>query len=167
LVSKSTAKNPASFKYNVVAVGGTFDHLHKGHEALLRRAFETGKEVVIGLTTDDFAAKAGKKLDQDFAQRKFVLEEYLRARYPGRAFTITELTRNFGPGMFTKEIGALVVSAETAPKVKEANDKRRDLDLPDLIIETVPMVLAEDGRHISSTRIREGEIDEQGRAKKR
>ncbi|TLZ70409.1 MAG: phosphopantetheine adenylyltransferase, partial [Methanobacteriota archaeon] len=36
-----------------VVLGGTFDILHEGHEALLRAAFEgRPAEVLIGLTTD-------------------------------------------------------------------------------------------------------------------
>ncbi|RLF40505.1 MAG: phosphopantetheine adenylyltransferase, partial [Thermoplasmata archaeon] len=35
-----------------VCVGGTFDILHEGHIALFERAFETGGEVVVGLSSD-------------------------------------------------------------------------------------------------------------------
>ncbi|MEM3613348.1 MAG: adenylyltransferase/cytidyltransferase family protein, partial [Candidatus Bathyarchaeia archaeon] len=47
-------------RFKVVAVGGTFDELHKGHKALLLKAFEVGEQVLIGLCTDDFVAKMNK-----------------------------------------------------------------------------------------------------------
>ena len=43
-------------KYRKIAVGGTFDKLHKGHEALLDAAFTMADEVLIGITSDDFAS---------------------------------------------------------------------------------------------------------------
>ena len=46
--------------FKLVGVAGTFDMLHKGHKALLRKAFEVGERVVIGLTTDEFAARMHK-----------------------------------------------------------------------------------------------------------
>ena len=42
--------------YEWVAIGGTFDRLHLGHKTLLRRAFELGKKVLIGLTTQDMVS---------------------------------------------------------------------------------------------------------------
>ncbi|TRO46069.1 phosphopantetheine adenylyltransferase, partial [Candidatus Bathyarchaeota archaeon] len=47
-------------KFRKVAVGGTFDELHKGHRVLLVKAFEVGENVLIGLCTDDFVKKMGK-----------------------------------------------------------------------------------------------------------
>ncbi|MFI5421053.1 MAG: adenylyltransferase/cytidyltransferase family protein, partial [Nitrososphaerales archaeon] len=45
--------------YRCIALGGTFDHIHKGHVELLDRAFETAESVFIGLTSDTFAANSG------------------------------------------------------------------------------------------------------------
>jgi pantetheine-phosphate adenylyltransferase len=150
------------FKYKAIAVGGTFDHIHKGHRALLKRAFDTGEKVFIGITTDDFVAASGKKILHDFDFRKNQLETCLNASFPNRDYEITRLERNFGPGMFTLQIDAIVVSTETAPRVPVANKKRRELGLPDLKVEIVPMILAEDEERISSTRIRAGQIDTEG-----
>ena len=44
-------------KLNIVATGGTFDYIHIGHLKLLSVAFDKGKHVIIGLTSDDFVKK--------------------------------------------------------------------------------------------------------------
>jgi pantetheine-phosphate adenylyltransferase len=144
-------------------MGGTFDHIHRGHRALLQRAFDTSEYVVIGLTSDDFAKSSGKKILHDFAFRKAKLNEYLRGRFPRRKYRITKLDTQFGPAIFTKDIEALILSSETAYSLKLANEKRRELGLPDLKAEVVDMVLADDSDRISSTRIRAGEIDTEGK----
>jgi pantetheine-phosphate adenylyltransferase len=151
-----------AFKYKSIALGGTFDHIHKGHQALFKRAFDTGAKVYIGLTTDDFVKKSGKKIIHDFETRKKNLQIYLLNQYPKRDYEITKLDRNFGPGIFTNQIEAIVVSTETAPKVADANKKRKELNLPDLKIEEISLILAQDQNRISSTRIRSGKIDSEG-----
>lgn len=40
--------------YKVVAIGGTFDRLHKGHIHFITRAFDIGEKVLIGLTSDEY-----------------------------------------------------------------------------------------------------------------
>jgi pantetheine-phosphate adenylyltransferase len=80
---------------------------------------------------------------------------------------ISKLEDRFGPGIFTKNIDAIAVSTETLGRVKEANSKRLSMGLPDLKVEVVQMVMAEDNNRISSSRIRAGEIDSQGRVLRR
>ena len=58
---------------------------------------------------------------------------------------------------------ALVASPETGKRVELANKLRAERGFPPLELVVVDWVVAEDGKPISSTRIRKGEIDEEGR----
>ena len=149
--------------YRVVAVGGTFDHLHAGHEALLSKAFEVGKIVLIGVSSDDFVRRLGKSVDRPYEERVRGLKAYLDANFPDRGYEIAPLDDYFGPRMYDEDVEAIVVSEETAGRVDSVNRVRLDKGLKPLEVIVVGMVLAEDGRPISSTRIRWGEIDREGR----
>lgn len=150
-------------KFKVVAVGGTFDCIHKGHRTLLTKAFECGEKVIIGVTTDDFLHKLGKVVHNRYDERVRRLKEYLLTRYPSERFEIHSLDDYFGPGIYREEVEALVASAETAGRVELANRRRVEMGLKPLDLVVVSMVLAEDGKPISSSRIRSGEIDGEGR----
>lgn len=151
--------------YKTVATGGTFDHIHRGHLALLTKSFEVGDRVVIGVTSDGFALKEGKEPDQRYEERVQALETLIREKFPGRRYLIAKLDDNFGPGITSPEVQAIVVSRETAKKVPIANAQREAKGFAPLEVVTIDYVLAEDGRPISSTRIRSGEVDSQGRLK--
>ena len=73
-------------EYRSIAVGGTFEMLHKGHQFLLSKCFEYADEVVIGLTGDLFAQKLGKNLKYDFNYRKIQLEKFLSEYFPKRKY---------------------------------------------------------------------------------
>ena len=48
-------------QFDLVATGGTFDEIHAGHRELLTRAFSLGRLVLVGVSSDNFAAsKKGK-----------------------------------------------------------------------------------------------------------
>jgi len=154
-------------KYKTVATGGTFDHLHKGHVALLARSFEVGDRVVIGLTSDAFALKEGKTPDQSYSERHAALEAFIHRRFPGRKYLIAKLDDYFGPGIASPEVQAIVVSRETAKRVSIANELREAKGFLPLEVVVVDYVLADDSRPISSSRIRSGELDVEGRLVKR
>ena len=48
-------------KFSLVAMGGTFDIIHRGHLTLLANAFEISNKVIIGLTSDEFVQKERKE----------------------------------------------------------------------------------------------------------
>lgn len=143
-------------KYKKVAVGGSFDILHSGHRALLDRAFEAGEFVLIGLTSDKMACAGAS----GYGKRKETLERLLKhiSRYE-----IVELEDPMGDAATDRGIDAIVVSEETAPRALEINEARESKGLRPLEIISIPLVLAEDGKPISSTRIKIGEIDREGR----
>jgi pantetheine-phosphate adenylyltransferase len=150
-------------RFKKVATGGTFDHIHAGHKRLLEKSFEVGDQVIIGLTSDEFVAKVGKKPDYDYARREEALRKYIEESFPGRRYTIAKLYDHFGPGIAQADVQALVASPETAPRLGLANNLRAEKGFPPLELVTVDWIPAEDGRPISSTRIRSGEIDEKGK----
>ena len=41
-------------RYKSVAIGGTFDRLHKGHRYFIKQSFSYAQKVIIGLTADEF-----------------------------------------------------------------------------------------------------------------
>jgi pantetheine-phosphate adenylyltransferase len=149
--------------FKTVAVAGTFDEFHKGHKALLAKAFEVGDHVLIGLCSDDFI-KAMKKphATASYAQRLSELKEFLlEVGFLKRAKIIT-LNDSFGPALTSTSIKALVVSRETEPTAREINKKRREAGLFPLVVIVIDLVSSESSLPISTTRIRRGEIDREG-----
>lgn len=61
-------------EHSSIITYGTYDCLHYGHVRLLKRAKSFGKYLILGLSTDEFNEKKGKKCVQTYEQRKEVLE---------------------------------------------------------------------------------------------
>ena len=151
-------------KFRKVAVGGTFDELHRGHKALLMKAFAVGEHVLIGLCSDEFVEKLGKPhVTASYEERLKELETFLKAPGLSEKAEIVPLNDPYGPTITDRCIDALVVSEETETTALKINQKRREAGLPPLIIVTINMVPAENCTPISTTRIRGGEIDREGR----
>ncbi len=150
--------------FSLVALGGTFDVLHRGHRRLLRRAFTVGRRVAIGLSSDEFARTLHKPHKVDpFSVRKVELERLLKHWRVLSRTRIVQLNDRYGPTVTEKKFQAIVVSRRTIRTAYQINMRRRSRGLKSLEIVPIDLILADDSRPISSTRIRRGKIDREGR----
>ncbi len=148
--------------FDLVAMGGTFDVIHSGHMELLNKAFSISSKVIIGLSSDQLATKKGKNLANDYSKRLSLLKSVIEKSFPNSAYEVSKLENDFGPAVIEGSVKALVVSEETSNKGLLLNELRAERNLPPVKIVVVPMVLAEDGKSISTTRIKNSEIDDSG-----
>tara|TARA_B110000438_G_scaffold181245_1_gene173164 strand:+ start:120 stop:584 length:465 start_codon:yes stop_codon:yes gene_type:complete len=148
--------------FRLTALGGTFDIIHIGHLILIEKAISISEKIIIGLTSDSFIVKNGKTITNNFEQRFKNLEKTIHEKFPDCSFEIAELDDDFGPAVIEGAVDALVVSNETSEKGDILNVLRKERKLDPVEIITVPMKLASDGNRISSTRIRNSEIDSSG-----
>ena len=149
-------------QFTLVAMGGTFDIIHKGHLTLLAKAFSISSDVIIGLTSDELAEKRGKKTLNNYKKRFAALTNAIKTNFPNQHFQISKLDNDFGPAVLEENVQALVVSDETGNQGEILNHLRKEKNLSPVKIVIVPMVLAHDGYRISTTRIKNSEIDIDG-----
>jgi pantetheine-phosphate adenylyltransferase len=156
-------------KLNLVATGGTFDYIHIGHIRLLSTAFDISDHVIIGLTSDRFVKryKLTSNIKNNYLRRLFNLKKYISLNFKDANYTILKLEDEFGPVISSSQIQAIVVSEETLVKVKQINEIRINNYLEPLRVIVVEIAKSSDGKPISSTRIRNGEIDEKGQILKK
>jgi cytidyltransferase-like protein len=146
-----------------VALGGTFEVIHKGHRTLLTKAFALGDEVLIGLTSDHLANSTRRRMVRPYQEREWALRSYIDRTFPGLDYSIMMISDMYGPAVEMPDLHILVVSENTHATGREINDVRLERGLDPLQLVTIPHVLADDGLPISSTRVLAGECDADGR----
>ncbi|MGA1975823.1 MAG: pantetheine-phosphate adenylyltransferase [Conexivisphaerales archaeon] len=156
-------KRAASKRFKVVALGGTFDHLHRGHRALLDEGFEIGGTLLIGVVSDALAHSLGKTPEQHYNARFMGVARYISEKHPNEPFKLFQLQEPYGPLASDPAVEAVVVTPDSFDRGMGANLVRAKAGLRAVHVVLVPLVVAEDGVRISSTRIRRREIDREGR----
>jgi len=163
----------------IAVLGGTFTPIHNGHRALLHEAFQTASHVgdddghvVVGLTSTALAERTRSdpshvELLGPFDARRDALEtelDRIASAYTA-SFEILRLEDTSGPAATRDDVDALVASPESKSQRRayEINQRRLAEGKRPLEIHTPPFIVAEDGTRISSTRVRNGEIDVHGR----
>lgn len=143
-----------------VALGGTFEPLHEGHKKLIDVAIRLGgKDVTIGITSDRMA-RARIRSVLPFSIRAENVRRYVLRKY-GFEPEIVKITNPYGKTLEV-DFEYLVVSPETYEMALKINKKREELGKRKITIVKVDWIMAEDGKPISSTRIKKGEIDRYG-----
>ena len=89
-------------KFSLIAMGGTFDIIHRGHLTLLTNAFEISDKVIIGLTSDEFVQKKGKTPTHKYDERLKNLISIIFQKFPNSYFEISQLNNDFGPAVIEK-----------------------------------------------------------------
>ena len=164
-----------AMKYRHVFVGGTFDGLHKGHMGVLLRAFQEGERVTVGLTSDVFVKKfkirnlkfslkiRNSKLKiRGYETRKQAINRWIINHTYKKRARIVPIHDPYEPAV-SGDFDAIIVTKDNRTTGEEINRKRKAKGLNELALIEIPLIFAHDHAPISSTRVRNGEIDPKGR----
>ena len=156
-------KSPTFPKFKLGILGGTFDHLHAGHQAFLEKGFNVCQKIIIGLTSEDFTkSKLLPGVVLPFRKRKEELEQFLKGKGFLEKTKIVRINDPFPSKIFNPRIDCLIITKKTEKNAKILNLKRIKKHLPPLKIVNVPIVVNKQGECLSSEKIRLGKMDKKG-----
>jgi len=145
-----------------VCLGGTFNIFHKGHKKLIDEAFQTAGingKVFIGVIEGNILKK--KKFVTPYKNRVKAIKKYIKFKGYNQIFEIIPIYDKYGLAV-DEDFDSIIISQETLENANEINKKRILNGKKPLNVIKIPMILANDNKPISSTRIFNKEIDEDG-----
>ncbi len=148
-------------RHSLCLLGGTFDRLHAGHHHLISTCLEQSDEVQIWLTSD-IMAQSKNPLILDWQTRHDEILSWSESQGYGQKLTLHLLEDEVGPAPTTLEADSIGCTPETRSACESINSSRKIESLAPLSIIMAEQVLGVAGEIISSSRIRDGEIDRQG-----
>ncbi|WWC61147.1 uncharacterized protein I303_103726 [Kwoniella dejecticola CBS 10117] len=147
--------------HSVVALGGTFDHLHAAHKLLLQSShFLAQDKIIVGVMSDSLlSSKKHSELVEPFSKRLSEVKAFLRrlgsssssalglnSNPSGKVeLDIIEITDAYGPTKYDPNIQALVVSKETLSGGQAVNIARKEANLNQLEIYVVDVIADQSG----------------------
>ncbi|KAL1721077.1 hypothetical protein EV715DRAFT_249420 [Schizophyllum commune] len=158
----STDEDLTDSQFPVVALGGTFDHLHAGHKILLSMAVWIAREkLIVGLTDDALLErKRYAEVLESFFVRETRLRAFLMLVNPALTYDIVPINDVYGPTGWDENIQALVVSKETESGAQAIATHRAEKGLPalrtfviDVISPTSHKLDAEDEHALRETKM--------------
>lgn len=149
--------------YKNVILGGTFDHFHIGHKKLLTVAFKVGAKVTLGIADENlYKNKFLATTIEHFPKRKKSVSEFLMKNDWDSRATLVPISDIFGQSIVDPNFDAIIASDATYRNCLNVNLIRKKRGFSSLNIIKVKDVLGEDGKLVTSERIRYGEIDREG-----
>jgi len=148
---------------NHAVIAGTFDHLHKGHQKLLTTALKSAKAISCGLTSNNLTKnKSLSSLIQPSQTRLQALNHFF-SDYPN-SINIFPLTHPLRPAITSAKFDSIIASTTTQTTVNQINQLRLKNHLKPLKPIIIDLIKSSDNQSLSSTRIRQGQINRQGYA---
>ena len=141
-------------------LGGTFDRLHEGHARLINQALEHCAHLEIWITSDD-VAKTKDGRCWDWSRRRSEIEMIIEPNARSRV-SFDMLHDSFGPAIEHPSADAIICTNETLPGCEGINRIRVENQMEPLAIIVIEYARGPDGQVISSSRIRNGAIDQSG-----
>ncbi|GAA5991790.1 hypothetical protein JCM10908_001143 [Rhodotorula pacifica] len=128
--------------YPVVALGGTFDHLHSGHKILLTMAASiTSRKLIVGVTDDALlGSKKYRHLLEPLSVRIQHVQNFIALVRPEIECDCVPLQDVYGPTANDPEIEALVVSDETRSGGEAISSLRASKGLSTLRVYCISLV---------------------------
>ena len=146
--------------HKIGLIGGTFDRFHSGHLSLIEAGLSNCENLQVWITNDELARSKDRRI-QGWPERESDLID-ATLEHSSRIST-HQLDDKFGPSLNSTEASAIICTTETMQGCLEINSLRgKDGFLP-LNIISVERVFSWDGSPISSSRIRDGKIDREGK----
>ena len=135
-------------KYNAVCLGGTFDHMHSGHNYLLTQAaLLTKKRMLIGVTSDILLKKKmHAHLVEPWEKRCDNVVRFLsRLCGPEIKIDLFELMDPAGKAATDNEIEACILTKEVEKGGQIINSRRQEEGLCEIPLVFVDMILVSQG----------------------
>nr|GAT53295.1 predicted protein [Mycena chlorophos] len=131
-------------RFPVVALGGTFDHLHAGHKILLSMgAWLATEKLIVGVTDDALLVrKVHAEVLQPLPERIDIVRAFLNKFKPGLVYDLVPINDVYGPTGWDRNIQGLVVSKETASGAAAIASHRAEHNLPALETFTIDVISA-------------------------
>ena len=141
-------------------LGGTFDRLHDGHRALILGTSLECDHLQIHVTSDSMIANKGP-LIQDIDTRLKQIQDMLIEESINASLHV--LQDKYGPAVSLEKCSVIGCTEETLSSCEEINEIRETDGLSPLRIVKIEHTLDEGGQILSSSRIRSGIVDQNGK----
>lgn len=158
--NKKFVKNLIGLESSHLVVGGSWDLFHSGHRYILSTAYERGSRIDIGVASDSMLRdKLGEEPENSYRKRRNKVERFMRS-LGHKNFQTLKLNDIYGNAVNEGE--ELLVTEDTIANGKKINAKRREKGIEKIDLLKIEKMKSVDGETISSTRMRNKEIDENG-----